>query len=254
MTFLEIGKSGDVLQETAEVAVQKSGKGRVMGIDRLLPVSLTVAGSVLGTALLDVNWGALAGTIGAGGMAVAGAYFAFMSNKTKAFVADQAAKLEVAERAENSRIELLERESAARLKIQRAEAAARVKIQREQEDANRVSLTAKVRQLEAKLEEKRKQWHDQADAQNGILDKVRADLFLAQIRVAKLEGQLGVTDKAHSEAINANSDNIVALGEKTRTELPAPTPHVEPIVPETDDEIAPFPGRFPDNHGPRPGP
>lgn len=155
-------------------------------------------------------------------------------------------ELKVSEDAENSRIELLERESVARLKIQRAEAVARIKIQRDNEAANKDSLTAQIKQLEATLLEKRKEWHDQADRQNGMLDKVRLDLWQAQLRVAKLEGQLGVTDKTHSEAINSNGENIKAIAENTGTDLPAPTPHVEPIMPDpdpesdADDEINPF--------------
>lgn len=207
-----------------------------MGIDRLLPVSLTVAGSVLGTALLDINWGALAGSIGAGGIAAAGAYFAFMSNKTKAYKEEQAAKLEVAEKAENSRIELLERESAARLKIQRAEAVARLKLQREQDDANKVSLSARVKELETKLDEKRKQWHEEANRQGGLFTKVQAELRMAELRVAKLEGQLGITDKLHADAINANIENINIVAEKTGVSLPIHPPHVDPIAPPPSDD------------------
>lgn len=106
----------------------------------------------------------------------------------------------------------------------------------------------------------RQRRHQDANRFNGILMELQAKNLLAErkaneaaIRVARLEGQLSTTDKAHSEAINANSDNIIAVAAKTDTELPAPVPHVEPIgpiVPDTDDEITPFAPRFSDNNGP----
>lgn len=251
MTFLTIGKSGHVLQEQAEVA-QPAEKGRQMGLDRLFvyPLSLIAAGSTLATTIFDVNWGALVGSLGAAGMAAAGGYLAFRSNKTKADQADRSAKIKDYEDEKQARIRLEAAEAKARLRLMRDEAAARLQIQREQEAANKESLQAKVQSLEAELKEKRKQWHDQYDHQTGMLDKVRADLWLAQLQIARMEGQLGVTDRVHSEAINANADNIIAVAQSTGTALPAPTPHVEPIASGSGDDFEPFLPRFPDNHGP----
>lgn len=124
--------------------------------------------------------------------------------------------------------------------------------------------TARVKLMEADLAktrgdlaESRDRNHKVRNQMQGIIYELQAKADFAEkkavdaaVRAARLEGQLGITEKIHSEAINANADNIVAVAQSTGTALPAPTPHVEPIASGSGDDFEPFLPRFPDNHGP----
>lgn len=123
-----------------------------------------------------------------------------------------------------------------KLKIYREFEAGKLEVQKLQEDANKASLAAKVRELETKLDQKRKQWHEEANRQGGLFMKVQAELRLAELRVAKLEGQLGAIDRSHAENINANTKNIDVVAERAGVQPPEHPPPVEPIVPAPPDD------------------
>lgn len=202
-----------------------------MDIERLIPVSLGVVSSVVATALYDINWGGVAAAIGTAGATIGGALWNISRNKTKAYAASEAAKLKVFEDSEAAKLKVFRDSEAAKLKVLRAAEAARMEIQKQQDDANKVSLSARVKELETKLDQKRKLWHEEANRQTGLFMKMEAQLWEAKLRVAKLEGQLGITDKLHAAAINANAENINIVAEKTGVPLAVHPPHVDPIAP-----------------------
>lgn len=116
----------------------------------------------------------------------------------------------------------------------------------------------RVKKLEDDLAGSRQRRHQDASRFNGILMEQQAETLLAKreateaaIRVAKLEGQLGVIDRTHAEGINLNSKNIDIVAARSGIPLPEHPPPVEPIVspeanhlPEvldpSDDDISPF--------------
>jgi hypothetical protein len=97
------------------------------------------------------------------------------------------------------------------------------------------SYSAKVTKLEADLHQSRKNNHDERQRSNGTIVRLQEDFFRSQKRVANLEGRLGITDQAHSNAINANADNIHALADQTGVTLPEREPHLDPYVHRGDN-------------------
>jgi len=96
-------------------------------------------------------------------------------------------------------------------------------------------------EVRAELEANRKKRHDDANRFNAKFAEVQVQLIESNIKVARLEGQLGQTDKTHASAINANSENIGAIAQRTGTDLPVNAAHVEPIISDSDSGIRSFP-------------
>lgn len=103
----------------------------------------------------------------------------------------------------------------------------------------------KIKQLEAKVLDGSQKRHADRSKFQGLFMQQEAQLMEAndkvkkaetkateaQIRMARLEGQLGVIDKTHAENINANTKNIDVVAEQAGVQLPVHPPPVEPIVP-----------------------
>lgn len=98
------------------------------------------------------------------------------------------------------------------------------------------SYSTRVQKLEADLKYTRERRHDDANRLNAIGLELQAE----KLRAARLEGQLGQTANTHAEAINANSTNSQALAEQIGVTLPAPSPHIDPIVSDSLDDVDAF--------------
>jgi hypothetical protein len=89
-----------------------------------------------------------------------------------------------------------------------------------------------VEKLSADLAESRRRRHEESDRTTSIL-------LNQQLEIAHLKGQLGITDRLHSEGINANAENILAVAERTGTSLPNSPPRVNPVVDSDNDYFTP---------------
>jgi len=145
-----------------------------------------------------------------------------------------------------------------RIKILRENADLRIENQKKEDEANKESLSAKVKKLEEDLAGSRQRRHQDANKFNAILMELQVKADLAEkkaneaaIRAARLEGHLVAIDKTHADGINANTKNIDAMAERSGIKLPEHPPPVEPIVPPSpnhqpepldpsDDDITPF--------------
>lgn len=76
--------------------------------------------------------------------------------------------------------------------------------------------------------------HQMRNDFNGVLTSVQAELMEANLRVARLEGQLGVTAKTHAKAINTISDTVAEVAERVVPPVDVPHPHL-PVNGEKPD-------------------
>jgi hypothetical protein len=83
-----------------------------------------------------------------------------------------------------------------------------------------------IQTLSKELQEAREGRHADANRFEKMIRATEVRLLDSNLKIANLEGRLGITDKTHARAINASSDNINALAEHTGTDLPAPSPHL----------------------------
>lgn len=86
-----------------------------------------------------------------------------------------------------------------------------------------------IQSLRDEIRKARENRHADANRFGGQISVLELKLYEADVRYARLEGKLGITDVTHAKAINANSENIVAVAEQTGTQLPLDSPHIEPV-------------------------
>jgi hypothetical protein len=99
----------------------------------------------------------------------------------------------------------------------------------------------RIEQLSKDLSTSRDRRHAEANRFNAVLLDLRAELEQEKVHRARLEGQLGVTDKSHAEAINVTAENTESIARQTGTKLSRPIPHVEPsLFTDSGDELSPF--------------
>lgn len=129
--------------------------------DRLLPVTLSGASAVAATAY-DLNWGAIAGGVTAIGFAAAGVWWQVAQNRTNAFKATEAAKLEAFKATEEAKLEVYRESEKAKLEIQ--------KIQDEQ---NKESLSAQLASIQRSLDEANRSLQDARHLNSQLNDTLR---------------------------------------------------------------------------------
>jgi hypothetical protein len=105
-------------------------------------------------------------------------------------------------------------------------------------DQQIASQAGQIASLQAELEKAAKRRHDMRNDFNNQALRLHNEMIEMGHRNSWLEGQLGIVDKTHSQAINAISDDVATIAGNMRPPVEVSPLRLDPIAESGDDFAA----------------